>query len=561
MPSVVVDEYQIPAVALVSVLFYELLDRASKVKQTPTIEPPLNQADFEDLPTRLEQALAAAAKSATTPEDGGSTRDKTQVNAVVETVARDIFNRFIASTSIDSPAFVRVWNLFDILAILSDSEKCEPALLFWLVEELLESQTVAGCRKIFDFLESRREKITSRHFEAKKLVILRTCNELLRRLSRAEDTAFCGRVFIFMFQSFPLGDKSSVNLRGEYHVENVTTYDEDPPNQDSSDKMEVDGTPNGAGTTPDTKAGSKTVSFDGKRQAQAVKALTPDELYPVFWALQSSFSQPKKLFDRSHFMGFKAGLEATMATFSTIKPEQAPRVVKQDKHDKQTEEAKRGPKQKSEDEDDDLAGSYNPKYLTSRDLFQLEINDLSFRRHVLVQALIIMDFLLSLSAKAKEKLSTVTTQNKSVMYSDQILNEEDTEWALNMKRAIADYLKLGGEGPFFHRMVETVLSRDKNWVRWKVENCPSIEKPPVAPQEFNESKAVARRMATNRRLNPSVGSLSLDFLAVQNEGDALAKFRSKERCQAPDLVSFKRKIADDEFEIEMPTNNHTKPWP
>lgn len=85
MPSVVVDEYQIPAVALVSVLFYELLDRASKVKQTPTIEPPLNQADFEDLPTRLEQALAAAAKSATTPEDGGSTRDKTQVNAVVET--------------------------------------------------------------------------------------------------------------------------------------------------------------------------------------------------------------------------------------------------------------------------------------------------------------------------------------------------------------------------------------------------------------------------------------------------------------------------------------------
>ncbi len=36
-----------------------------------------------------------------------------------------------------------------------------------------------------------------------------------------------------------------------------------------------------------------------------------------------------------------------------------------------------------------------------------------------------MDFLLSLSAKAKEKLATVKAQNKSVMYQEQVLNEED----------------------------------------------------------------------------------------------------------------------------------------
>jgi len=29
-----------------------------------------------------------------------------------------------------------------------------------------------------------------------------------------------------MFQSFPLGDKSSVNLRGNFHVENVTTFED-----------------------------------------------------------------------------------------------------------------------------------------------------------------------------------------------------------------------------------------------------------------------------------------------------------------------------------------------
>jgi THO complex subunit 1 len=36
-------------------------------------------------------------------------------------------------------------------------EQCEAGLIFWLIEELLDSQTVEGCRKVFDYLESRRE--------------------------------------------------------------------------------------------------------------------------------------------------------------------------------------------------------------------------------------------------------------------------------------------------------------------------------------------------------------------------------------------------------------------
>jgi THO complex subunit 1 len=54
-----------------------------------------------------------------------------------------------------------------------------------------------------------------------------------------------------------------------------------------------------------------------------------------------------------------------------------------------------------------------------------QISDLSFRRHILVQALIIMEFLLSLSSKAKEKLASVQPHNKAVTYMDQVLNEED----------------------------------------------------------------------------------------------------------------------------------------
>ncbi len=235
---------------------------------------------------------------------------------------------------------------------------------------MLDSQTIAGCRKVFDFLESRREKITSKHFEQKKLVILRTCNELLRRLSRAEDTAFCGRVFIFMFQSFPLGDKSSVNLRGEYHVENETTFDQDFKKDESTEKMDVDPPSNGVREAQDNKASSKAASSDGKTGSQTANRLDPDQLYPIFWSLQSIFSQPKKLFDPAHLAQFKAGIEATMATFGTIKPEA--QKQKQEK-DKQGEDTKRSPKEKAEDGDDELANTFNPKYLTSRDLFELEV--------------------------------------------------------------------------------------------------------------------------------------------------------------------------------------------
>ena len=276
------------------------------------------------------------------------------------------------------PSFVKLWNLFDIISILSDDEQCDAALLFWLIEELLDSQTIAGCRKVFDYLESRRERITAKHFSQKNLVILRSCNELLRRLSRAEDTAFCGRVFIFMFQSFPLGDKSSVNLRGEYHTENVTTFDILPQKESDFDleKMEVDSDaklipavskPVTNGTTSTGKpveelgSGTKGVTFS---KAEPMGA---DELYPIFWSLQESFNQPKKLFDTAHFSGFKAGLEATMTMFKSAQTEMNGRPARV------AEEGKRDTKRKRSQGEDDLANAFNPKYLTSRDLFELEV--------------------------------------------------------------------------------------------------------------------------------------------------------------------------------------------
>ncbi|KAK4153697.1 THO complex subunit 1 transcription elongation factor-domain-containing protein [Chaetomidium leptoderma] len=529
MPSATINSHGILGVGAAGAFLDELLARAESVKQTQSIEPPLDKSDFDDVRRQLSDALGYEP-----PADEPGDAKKIQRFAVIETAVRDTFKSLIATTPIESPAFVKVWNLFDILSLLSDYELCDPALLFWLVEELLDSQTIAGCRKVFDFLESRRERITAKHFKQKQLVILRTCNELLRRLSRALDPAFCGRVFIFMFQSFPLGDKSSVNLRGEYHVENVTTFDQEPPAADG-EKMDVD--------------------TDAKPQKD--KPLDPDALYPTFWSLQESFNQPKKLFDSSYFTAFKAGLEATMATFRSIRPEQPSRA--REKQDKPDEEMNPSTKRKRDDVDDELNSGFNPKYLTSRDLFKLEISDLAFRRNILVQALIVMEFLLSLSPKAKEKLATVKAPNKSVTYSDQQLSEEDTRWATDMKNAIVDYLRQGVEGPYFNRMVETVLARDKNWVRWKIENCPSVELPTMSPEAFDKARTAATKMATTKRLRPTpLGSLSLDFLGSDDEDSGMEKLKDPDRHSLPELSSLSRGIAIDDLEIEMPTNDESK---
>lgn len=127
-----------------------------------------------------------------------------------------------------------------------------------------------------------------------------------------------------------------------------------------------------------------------------------------------------------------------------------------------------------------------------------------------------------------------------------------------MKSTISDYLKRGIDGPYFYRMVETVLARDKNWVFWKMASCPPIQRDPVSPELFVEARSTAQRSATSKRLRPTpMGSVSLDFLRDTDES-SLDQLKEPERYQLPELESFERKIADDEFEIEMPTNDQTK---
>lgn len=486
--------------------------------------------------------------------------------APTDTALRDLLFDIISRVSINDPEFGQTWYLIDIATILSDNDLSEPASNVQLVEYLLDSQTVSGCRKVFDYLESRRDRLIAKNFDKKNLIILRCCNELLRRLSRAEDTVFCGRVFIFLFQSFPLGDKSSVNLRGQFHTENATHFDLAPKkSEDAITPMELDtdsarpvssGGQTPLSNTADAEASQKagrSTPIPSKLRAETKAQEAPpdlDTLFPEFWSLQKLFSQPTRLFEAASMAQFKEGMSATLACFKSIATSTSA--------SSNTADSVRGTKRKrSEMNGTRVAQPYNPKYLTNRDLFDLEIHDLAFRRHILAQSLIMLDFLLSLSSGTKAKTQS-TGNNKSVLYTYK-LGEEDTKYCQSMRQSIATYLQQqgpGNDGKSYYRMVDTVLTRDKNWARWKAESCPPISKPAVDIETFATTQKTLTDMTAKKAFANPPGANDFSFLSHAEPLEALK--HPSERRKIPTLEDYYKSIETDKLDEDFATDEEKK---
>jgi len=183
-----------------------------------------------------------------------------------------------------------------------------------------------------------------------------------------------------------------VNLRGEYHVDNITTYDESPARAfDSPEGMDLDAdgakppdaadqnqiTPSDMDLTQsgdagqamkDTKAVKFETSADHEMRDEKTTVLDTDRFYPIFWSLQQYFSTPTTIFDQANLKAFKCGLEATLDRFKEVQKDS-------DAHgnSKPPEEGRHGIKRMRGSAGEEMASSFNPKYLTSRDLFELEV--------------------------------------------------------------------------------------------------------------------------------------------------------------------------------------------
>jgi len=85
---------------------------------------------------------------------------------------------------------------------------------------------VPDCEAVFGWVELHRSALAAPAlWNRGKLILLRTCNELTRRASRAAHPVLCGRVLLLLAAMFPLSERSALNIQGAYNRANVTEWE------------------------------------------------------------------------------------------------------------------------------------------------------------------------------------------------------------------------------------------------------------------------------------------------------------------------------------------------
>ena len=101
------------------------------------------------------------------------------------------------------------------------------------------------------------------------------------------------------------------------------------------------------------------------------------------------------------------------------------------------------------------------KYLTNQNLLQLQLSDSNFRRYVLVQFLILFQYLKS---------------NVKFKADNHVLTDEQNRWIDKTETKIYE---LVGETPplgkQFGESVKHILEREVQWNIWKNQGCPSLK--------------------------------------------------------------------------------------
>lgn len=396
---------------------------------------------------------------------------------VFELVAKTLIYQWInGSSDLDSSldttkstSIVLLGTLLDIITVLVRAGRVDNTLPLILVEELFEIQTIGWCHKFWPYMISRERTLTSNltGTRAPGTTLIRLCNSLLRRLSKNQNAQFSGEIAIFLARAFPLNEKSGLNIRGSFNTENVTFYSGAETTEGKTEGEEEDNENNDKNDMP---------------RAPSVELSEEDKLYRKFWSLQRIFSDPVQLTTSPELMTeFKN--DATEILCELKRRESAHNT----KRDRESEQRRM---EIDLEENDGDEGVFVPKWLTRRDLFELQLKDITFRRSILTQLSIIIDFLLGLSEKAKSRWSSdqLGATNKSVMFSF-TLPPEDVSFFQNMEKSFQKTTFASVDfDPAYLRTITTIMQRDRYWQDWKLKNCPSFEEPILDQEEVTEAK-------------------------------------------------------------------------
>ncbi|KAK7281638.1 hypothetical protein RIF29_09807 [Crotalaria pallida] len=399
-------------------------------------------------------------------------------NQFLENVLRVLLQEFVSAAAVSGEKIMQfgqsidvtetkttqgnIPRLLDITLYLCEKEHIEGGMIFQLLEDLTEMSTMENCKDIFGYIESKQDILGKQELFARgKLVMLRTCNQLLRRLSKANDVVFCGRILMFLARFFPLSERSALNIKGVFNTSNETKYEKEP--------------------------------FEG--------ICIDFNFYETFWGLQEYFSSPTSVNHApAKWRKFTSSLSVVLNTFEA-----------------QPLSDEEGDANNLEEE----AVNFSIKYLTSSKLMGLELKDSSFRRHVLVQCLILFDYLKA-PGKGDKDLPSET------------MKEEITSCEERVKKLLQLTPPRGQE---FLRKIEHILEREKNWVWWKHDGCLPYEKQPMETKTVQDG-------GKKRRPKWRLGNKELSQLwkwADQNPNALI----DPQRVQTPSIMEYWKPLAED----------------
>ncbi|KAK9808915.1 hypothetical protein WJX72_006363 [[Myrmecia] bisecta] len=224
--------------------------------------------------------------------------------------------------------------LLELALWLSEHKYCDPVSIFTLVEDVVETSTIDDCEVVFRWLEARLDTFKLQHLNSNgKFPLLRTCNQLLRRLSRSTNAELCGRILVYLAKFMALDERSGVNATGTINTSHSTPVDDVQEGDVDSNGQPIDG------------------SF-----------------YRTFWGLQGKFQTPWDVMKADNWARTIADIKVVLAVFKAQPLTAA------------------GSRLTGTGTGDAVA----PKYLSSSKLIGLQLRDSALRRHFLLQCVILL---------------------------------------------------------------------------------------------------------------------------------------------------------------------------
>ncbi|XP_053981600.1 THO complex subunit 1 isoform X1 [Hylaeus volcanicus] len=375
-----------------------------------------------------------------------------------------------------------------------------------LLGDIFDSMTLDRCEQLFTFVENNvvvwKEDL---FFSACKNNLLRMCNDLLRRLSRSQQTVFCGRILLFLAKFFPFSERSGLNIVSEFNLENYTEFGSEKSEGDVLEQINKD------------------------EDKSETKVPIDYNLYRKFWALQDFFRNPNQCYHKMHWKVFSAHASSVLSAFSSFKLEEQrsypAATVKLD----------------SSMEGSHKETPYFAKYLTNQKLLELQLSDSNFRRYVLLQFLILFQYLNS-TVKFKAFLASgYETSETHELKPDQV------DWVKGTTDQVYGLLiETPPDGPTFADTVKNILKREEHWNAWKNEGCPPFKKPAseanIDIDELRKPKRPRRRIGDVIRDAQAVGKYHMgnpELTKLWNLcPNNLEACKSKDRDFLPSLETY-----------------------